>query len=514
VNLQFMQSSGGLTAASRFQGKDSILSGPAGGIVGMVRTSQLAGLPQVIGFDMGGTSTDVSHFAGELERVFETQVAGVRMRAPMMGIHTVAAGGGSILHFEQGRYRVGPDSAGANPGPASYRRGGPLAITDCNVMLGKLQPDYFPKLFGPSANLPLDLAVVRQKFAEMATAIGLADAANSPSPEQVAQGFLDVAVTNMANAIKQISVQRGYDVSNYALATFGGAGGQHACLVADALGMNTVFSHSLAGVLSAYGMGLADQTAMRETAIEARLESRLLPQLKQQMAHLREQARAALLEQGVVASQIDFAETVRLRYEGTDSNISLPFLCTFDDKDENATNVAAAQAMQAGFDRIYLRRFSFLMAGKALIVEALACEAIGRSDVPPENLPNLDDLPPRSQGLQPIARVPMYCAFENTHQWQESGLYRRKDLRPADCIDGPAMIIEDNATTIIEPGWQAQVTAYQHLLMRRIIPLPERRAIGTNVDPVMLEIFNNLFMSIAEQMGARLQNTACSVNPV
>ncbi len=518
VNLQFMQSSGGLTAASRFQGKDSILSGPAGGIVGMVRTSQLAGLPQVIGFDMGGTSTDVSHFAGELERVFETQVAGVRMRAPMMGIHTVAAGGGSILHFEQGRYRVGPDSAGANPGPASYRRGGPLAITDCNVMLGKLQPDYFPKLFGPSANLPLDLAVVKQKFTEMATAIGLAGAAIGPTPEQVAQGFLDIAVTNMANAIKQISVQRGYDVSQYALATFGGAGGQHACLVADALGMNTVFAHSLAGVLSAYGMGLADQTVMRETAIEARLESHLLPQLKQQMAHLREQARAALLEQGVATSQIDFAETIRLRYEGTDSNIQLPFVCASDADDGAAADADAdadadaAAAMQAGFEHIYLRRFSFLMAGKALIVEALACEAIGRSDVPPEKLPNLDDLPPRSQGLQPVARVPMYCAFGNTHQWQDSNLYQRRDLRPADCIDGPAMIAEDNATTIIEPGWQAQVTTYNHLLLRRMIPLPERRAMGTNADPVMLEIFNNLFMSIAEQMGARLQNTACSVN--
>ena len=515
VNLQFMQSNGGLTAASRFQGKDSILSGPAGGIVGMVRTSQLAGLPQVIGFDMGGTSTDVSHFAGELERVFETQVAGVRMRAPMMNIHTVAAGGGSILHFDQARYRVGPDSAGANPGPASYRRGGPLTITDCNVMLGKLQPAHFPKLFGPAADLPLDGVVVREKFMEMAATIGAAalvstpvstpasTPASTPTPEQVAQGFLEIAVTNMANAIKQISVQRGYDVTEYALATFGGAGGQHACLVADALGMSTVFAHSLAGVLSAYGMGLADQTVMREIAVEARLESSLLPQLKQQLADLREQAREALLQQGVAAARIEFVETVRLRYDGTDSSIQVHFV---DD---------GAVAMQAEFNRIYLQRFSFLMEGKALMVEALSCEAIGRSDVPPENPP---DLPPRNGALQPVAVVRVYCAESSAgedngvHKWQESGLYQRADLRPDDIISGPAIIAEDNATTIIEPGWQAQVTPYNHLLLRRVVPLPLRRAMGTTVDPVMLEIFNNLFMSIAEQMGARLQNTAYSVN--
>ena len=325
VNLQFMQSNGGLTAADRFHGKDSILSGPAGGIVGMVRTSELAGLPKVIGFDMGGTSTDVSHYAGELERVFETQVAGVRMRAPMMSIHTVAAGGGSILHFDGTRYRVGPDSAGANPGPASYRRGGPLAITDCNVMLGKLQPDYFPKLFGKSADLPLDAAVVREKFTAMAQQIGLATG-TTPSPEQVAQGFLDIAVLNMANAIKQISVQRGYDVSDYALATFGGAGGQHACLVADALGMTRVFAHSLAGVLSAYGMGLADQSVMRSRRPSKHGWHRIFCRnCKPRWCGCEQAARAELGQQGVPAERIDTVARAVLRYEGTDSGIWVNF---------------------------------------------------------------------------------------------------------------------------------------------------------------------------------------------
>ncbi|MEN9866404.1 MAG: hypothetical protein RL748_1994, partial [Pseudomonadota bacterium] len=490
VNLQFMQSNGGLTSADSFQGKDSILSGPAGGIVGMVRTCQLAGLPKVIGFDMGGTSTDVSHFAGELERVFETQVAGVRMRAPMMSIHTVAAGGGSILHFDGTRYRVGPDSAGANPGPASYRRGGPLAITDCNVMLGKLQSEHFPKLFGAQANMPLDVQVVREKFSAMAQQIQAATG-SLPSPEQVAQGFLDIAVLNMANAIKQISVQRGYDVSDYALATFGGAGGQHACLVADALGMRSVFAHSLAGVLSAYGMGLADQTVMKEAAVEARLAESILPQLAEHVATLRTQASSALQQQGVAPERIDTLAHAHLRYEGTDSSIQV--------------NFDSAEAMQAQFDSIYLRRFSFLMVGKALIVEALSVEAIGRSDAPPEQIP---DLPERSGSLQPHAMVDMY----SSDQWQPSGLYLRADMRPGDIIDGPAIIAEANATTIVEPGWQLQVTDYNHLLLRRVQARKQRRAMGTTVDPVMLEIFNNLFMSIAEQMGARLQNTAYSVN--
>ncbi|WP_338849327.1 hydantoinase B/oxoprolinase family protein [Massilia sp. W12] len=493
--LQFMQSSGGLTDAACFAGKDSILSGPAGGIVGMVRTAQHAGFEKVIGFDMGGTSTDVSHFGGEFEREFETMVAGVRVRAPMMRIHTVAAGGGSILHFDGARMQVGPDSAGANPGPACYRRGGPLTVTDCNLMLGKLQAAHFPHIFGPQADAPLDRHVVQQRFVELCAQI---NASRSPadelSPEQVAEGYLQIAIGNMANAIKQISVARGYDVSTYALATFGGAGGQHACLVADALGMETVFAHNLAGVLSAYGMGLADQSVIREQAVEALLEPALWPQLQAQLQALGDDARAALLAQGVAMEQIEVIGHVRLRYQGSDTALSV---------------LAAEPAdMQDQFEQAYLQRFAFLLPGRALMVEALYVEALGRSDAPPEQSVRVETLAPRRE-LAPHSQVRMYSGAS----WHDCALYVRADLRPGDVVRGPAIIAEANATNVIEPGWQAQVTAYDHLVLRRYLPRSERARIHSDkADPVMLEIFNNLFMSIAEQMGLCLQNTACSVN--
>ncbi|MBW8898279.1 MAG: hydantoinase B/oxoprolinase family protein [Massilia sp.] len=490
VNLQFMQSSGGLADARAFQGKDSILSGPAGGIVGMVRASRLAGFDRVIGFDMGGTSTDVSHYAGEFERVFETQVAGVRMRAPMMSIHTVAAGGGSILHFDGSRYRVGPDSAGANPGPAGYRRGGPLAVTDANVMLGKIQPRHFPHLFGPDGDAPLDADAVHAGFDRLADDVERATGTR-PLPEAVAEGFIRIAVGNMANAIKQISVQRGHDVTEYTLTSFGGAGGQHACLVADALGMKTVFIHALAGVLSAYGMGLADQSAMRERAVERRLDDIGTDALAAELDALAAAARADLAAQGVAQGRIDVLRRVHLRYEGTDSAIVVM------DADH--------AGLQAQFEQAYRRRFSFLMPGKALVVEAVSVEALGRSDVPPE------------QPVAAAARAAPATPFETVKMyadgaWRDTGRYRRRDIAPGDMIDGPAVIAEANATTVVEPGWRAEVTAYDHLVLRRVQALPRRHAIGTTVDPVMLEIFNNLFMSIAEQMGLRLQNTAYSVN--
>jgi len=490
VNLQFMQSNGGLTDARAFQGKDSILSGPAGGIVGMVRASRQAGFERVIGFDMGGTSTDVSHFAGEFERVFETQVAGVRMRAPMMSIHTVAAGGGSVLHFDGSRYRVGPDSAGANPGPASYRRGGPLAVTDCNVMLGKVQADYFPHLFGARGDEALDVAAVRRRFDALADEIGAATG-DRPAPEAVAEGFIAIAVGNMANAIKQISVQRGHDVTDYVLTSFGGAGGQHACLVADALGMQTVFIHSLAGVLSAYGMGLADQSAMREQAVEERLVDAVLPALAERLGVLGEAARAQLQAQGVAPGRITLVERVHLRYEGTDSALVVL-----------AGDMAA---MTAQFEQAYKRRYSFLMPARALIVEAVSVEAIGQSDAPPEQLV-ASTAQVGESAPQDTAR--MYSAG----RWHDTGVYARGALQPGHAVRGPAIIAEDNATTVVEPGWEARVTPYGHLVLQRVEALPERRAIGTTADPVMLEIFNNLFMSIAEQMGLRLQNTAHSVN--
>ncbi|KQQ97470.1 hydantoinase B/oxoprolinase family protein [Massilia sp. Leaf139] len=490
VNLQFMQSNGGLTDARAFQGKDSILSGPAGGIVGMVRASRLAGFERVIGFDMGGTSTDVSHYAGEFERVFETQVAGVRMRAPMMSIHTVAAGGGSILHFDGSRYRVGPDSAGANPGPASYRRGGPLTVTDANLMLGKIQPAHFPHLFGPNGDAPLDLDIVRGRFTALAREIEAASG-DARTPEQVAEGFIQIAVGNMANAIKQISVQRGHDVTDYALTSFGGAGGQHACLVADALGMKTVFIHSLAGVLSAYGMGLADQSAMREQAVEERLHESGAAALGARLEALAAAAVGELRAQGVPDARIEVVKRVHLRYEGTDSALVVEH--------------ADAGAMQAAFEAAYKRRFSFLMPARALIVEAVSVEALGRSEAPPETIAAKTQ---RASPPAPAQTVPMFGAGE----WRATSIYRRADIGPGDLVAGPAIVAEDNATTVIEPGWQAEVTPYNHLVLRRVEALPERRAIGTTADPVMLEIFNNLFMSIAEQMGLRLQNTAHSVN--
>jgi 5-oxoprolinase (ATP-hydrolysing) len=489
VRLFFMQSSGGLTEAHRFQGKDAILSGPAGGIVGMVRTAVAGGHGKVIGFDMGGTSTDVSHFAGQFERAFETQVAGVRMRAPMMSIHTVAAGGGSLLTFDGARLRVGPQSAGANPGPASYRRGGPLATTDANVLLGKIQPAHFPAVFGPAANEPLDRGVVVAKFEELATQV--AQASGRPTtPESLAEGFLQIAVQNMANAIKRISVARGYDVTQYTLQCFGGAGGQHACLVADALGMGRVFVHPLAGVLSAYGMGLADQIAMREASIECPLDAAGLAEAEARLATLATAAADELRSQGVPAADIQVQRQVHVRYQGTDTALAVPMAGIGD----------ITQAFEAG----YRQRFAFLMPGRALVIEAVSVEAVGAGE---RHADALHGGEPAAHTPPPQARVRMHSG-----QWHEAGLYVREQLDAGALIDGPAVIAEKNATTVVEPGWQARLTAAGPIELQRVRPRDSQHAIGTDADPVMLEVFNNLFMNIAEQMGLRLQNTAYSVN--
>ncbi len=512
VRLMFMQSNGGLTDARRFQGKDSILSGPAGGIVGAVRTSLAAGFDKIIGFDMGGTSTDVSHYAGEFERAFETQVAGVRMRAPMMSIHTVAAGGGSILHFDGARYRAGPDSAAANPGPASYRRNGPLAVTDCNVMLGKIQPRFFPPVFGPDGDEPLDAEVVRRKFTDLAREIHAATG-DARTPEQVAEGYIDIAVGNMANAIKQISVQRGHDVTEYTLCCFGGAGGQHACLVADALGMTQVFIHPLAGVLSAYGMGLADITAMREQAVEAALTQDNWKLLEETLNRLSLPARDEVLGQGVPPERVRVLQRVHLRYEGTDSALIV--------------NFGSIADMVGQFETAYRRRYSFLMPKRALLAEAVSVEAIGASDAPAEAAPAAG----ARGGATPQAADTASQAADTASQAADTApqaadtvdmhtggrshrtpVFLRDALHPGDKIKGPAIIAEANATTVVEPGWQAEVTRLDHLLLRRVEARPARVAIGTSVDPVMLEVFNNLYMSIAEQMGLRLEATAYSVN--
>jgi len=500
VKLFFMQSSGGLADAHAFQGKDAILSGPAGGIVGMVRTAQLAEddlgtwndnehtSVRVIGFDMGGTSTDVSHFAGEFERAFETQVAGVRMRAPMMSIHTVAAGGGSILSFDGSRFRAGPQSAGANPGPACYRRGGPLAVTDANVMVGKIQPAYFPKVFGPQANELLDAQVVTTRFTAMAAEIEAATGVKR-SPEEVAEGFVDIAVGAMANAIKKISVARGYDVTRYALQCFGGAGGQHACRVADALGMNRVFAHPLGGVLSAYGMGLADQSVMREASIEQPLAS-ALDAVTARVEALAQEAGDELTRQGVSSGHVHVHKRVHVRYDGTDSALVVPF--------------GGVAEIQAAFEAAYRQRFAFLMSERRLIVEAVSVEAIGEGDAPAEPRHELN-----ATGAAPSAAT---VRLFSGGRWWDAALVVREHTRPGHVIDGPAIIAEKNATTVVEPGWQARVTALDHLVLDRVQPREQRRAIGTTVDPVMLEVFNNLFMNIAEQMGLQLQNTAYSVN--
>ena len=490
ARLMFMQSNGGLVDARFFQGKDSILSGPAGGIVGAVRTAAMGGFDRIIGFDMGGTSTDVSHYNGEYERAFETLVAGVRMRAPMMQIHTVAAGGGSILVFDGARYRVGPDSAGANPGPACYRRGGPLTVTDCNVMLGKIQPDFFPQVFGPGADRPLDAEIVREKFAALANGIR-AGTGDARSAMEVADGFLRIAVENMANAIKEISIQRGYDVSEYTLACFGGAGGQHACLVADALGMTRVFIHPFAGVLSAYGMGLADIRVMRERAIEESLDDDLVARLAAPLDVLAADGRAEMARQDIAEENTEILRKVHLRYEGTDSALVV-------DYGDRAAIVAA-------FEAAHRQRFGFVVPDKVHIVEAVSVEVIGVT----ETVEDPERAPRRASGApEALAEIAVTMAGET----RTAPLYDRETLDPGDRIDGPAIIKEATATTVIEPGWRAEVTPRDHLVLTRVVALQREAAIGTEVDPVMLEIFNNLFMSVAEQMGSVLENTSYSVN--
>ena len=490
TRLMFMQSNGGLADARFFRGKDSILSGPAGGIVGAARSAALAGFDRIISFDMGGTSTDVAHYDGEYERAFETLVAGVRMRAPMMRIHTVAAGGGSILRFDGARYRVGPDSAGADPGPASYRRGGPLTVTDANVMTGRIQPRFFPSVFGPDADAPLDADAVARAFASLAGEI-CAATGDRRLPVEVADGFLRIAVDNMANAIKRISVQRGHDVTGYTLACFGGAGGQHACLVADALGMTRVLIHPFAGVLSAFGMGLADQRVMRERAVEAALDDALMAELASAFDALDAEGRAEMAAQGVDPARTSSVARVHLRYEGTDTALEV-------DRADRA-------AMVAAFEAAHMRQYGFVAPEKAHIVEALSVEVIGRSDAAADPAPAPP--PPAAAAPEPVETVETFAAGA-VHA---TPVHDRERLAPGTRIDGPALLVERNATTVVEPGWRAEIDAGGHLVLTRAAA-PRRRAVGAAADPVMLEVFNNLFMSIAEQMGGVLRNTAYSVN--
>ena len=509
VRLMFMQSNGGLTDARRFQGKDAILSGPAGGIVGAVETAARAGRERIISFDMGGTSTDVAHYDGAYERTFETLVAGVRMRAPMMMIHTVAAGGGSILSFDGARYRVGPESAGADPGPACYRRGGPLCVTDCNVLLGKLQPEFFPRVFGPGQDQPLDRETVVAGFEALAAEIAASPAgAGRPAPSavEVAEGFLRIAVDNMANAIKSISVRRGYDVTGYTLNCFGGAGGQHACLVADALGMTRVMIHPFAGVLSAYGMGLADVRALRDRAVEARLDDAGAEALGRVLDELADESRAELADQRIGEERIRVLRRAHVRYDGTDT--------------ADLVDAGDAHEMKARFEDAHQRRYGFVMPWKSLVIEAASVEAIGSVEAdgnpiaadgggPGEGVgPGEDGGPEAAPRPDPVARVGVWFGGEE----RETPIYPREAFGVGAALDGPAVVLESTATTVVEPGWRATLAASGDLVLERVVPLPRESAAGTDCDPVMLEVFNNRFMSIAEQMGLTLENTALSVN--
>ncbi|MGV9354285.1 hydantoinase B/oxoprolinase family protein [Streptomyces misionensis] len=486
VRLMFMQSNGGLTEAGQFRGKDAVLSGPAGGIVGMARMSQRAGFDRVIGFDMGGTSTDVSHFAGAYERVFDTRVAGVRLRAPMLDIHTVAAGGGSVLHFDGSRYRVGPDSAGADPGPACYRVGGPLTVTDANVMLGRIQPAHFPAVFGPGGDQPLDAALVRDRFTALAHEIHEATG-DRRTPEQVAEGYLRIAVANIANAVKRISVQKGHDITRYALTTFGGAGGQHACRVAESLGIRTVLVPPMAGVLSALGIGLADTTAMREQSVEAPLEPAAMPGIRATAADLEAAARAELVAEDVPEDRIRVAHRAQLRYDGTDTTLTV--------------ELAEPDAMRHAFEDRHRATYSFTL-DRPVVVEALSVEATGIT------------APPDLSALAPYGGRPAAPGTVRLHtggSWREVPLHRREALPPGERLTGPAVVTEAGATTVVDDGWRAVVRDDGHLVLERTAVTHGSRA-DTETDPVLLEVFNNLFMSIAEQMGARLESTAQSVN--
>ena len=503
VRLLFMQSNGGLVEADFFQGKDAILSGPAGGMVGAVRSAEAAGVHRLITFDMGGTSTDVAHYAGELERSFESEVAGVLLRAPLLRIHTVAAGGGSLLHFDGERFRVGPDSAGALPGPACYRRGGPLALTDANLQVGRIQPDFFPAVFGPGGDDPLDGEEVRARFAELAAQVEAATG-EERAPEEIAEGFRRIATENMAHAIKKISIEEGRDLAGYTLQCFGGAGGQHACAIADALGMERILLHPLAGVLSAYGMGLADLRVLREQAVEETLDGEALAGAESLAGELAAAATGELHAQGQPPGEVICQTRLHLRYAGTNTPLEVP--------------AGSLEEVRAAFEEEHRRRFGFVTPDKPCVLEAVVVEAVGRSAEPAtreESDPALDaPAAEAAQGLEgteaprPRAHAPLYAEGH----WEEVPVHDRADLQPGQRVVGPALVIEPQSTTVVDPGWTAERQPDGHLLLCRTAPRGGERAAATAVDPVLLEVFHNLFMAVAEQMGSALENTAHSVN--
>jgi len=480
TRLYFMQSNGGLTPASAFRGRDAVLSGPAGGIIGMAAAARREGFDKALGFDMGGTSTDVSHYAGAFERTNDTVVAGVRLTTPMLQIHTVAAGGGSICYFDGARLRVGPQSAGADPGPACYRRGGPLTITDCNVLLGRVRPEFFPALFGPKGDRPLDARIVAERFGDLCWQVKQATGADL-TPDAAAEGFIAIANQHMAEAIRKISIQRGYDPREYVLCAFGGAGGQHACAVADAVGAQRVLLHPLAGVLSAWGMGLADVRAVREVSVEQGLGVDLSPRC----AALTRQAGGALASREVAVRATEL--TAYLRYEGAEALLPV------------ADDVSMREAFEAG----HRTRFGFLDPSRGIVVAKLSAEAIGADEAPPKATVTMPEGAP-----SPLASVDMRVAGAT----YKALVFRRADIPAEFNVDGPALVLENGATTFIEPGWRGAMSAEGSLVLTRIAQPASGAAIATLVDPVLLEVFNNRFMGVAEEMGLALQTTAASVN--
>ncbi len=482
TRLYFMQSNGGLTPASAFRGRDAVLSGPAGGIIGMAAAARRAGFDKALGFDMGGTSTDVSHYAGVFERTNDTVVAGVRLTTPMLQIHTVAAGGGSVCYFDGSRLRVGPQSAGADPGPACYRRGGPLTITDCNVLLGRVRPEFFPAIFGPKGDKPLDAKIVRERFGDLCWAVKQATGADI-TPEEAAEGFITIANQHMAEAIRKISIQRGYDPREYVLAAFGGAGGQHACAVADAVGARSVLLHPLAGVLSAWGMGLADLRAMRELSVERPLGADVSARREQLIAQTAE----ALAARGVAVRSTEM--TAYLRYEGAEASLPIAW--------------GETEAMRVAFEDAHWARFGFIDAGRTILIAKLSAEAVGKDEAPPQRKDTMAEAKP-----PPVAQVEM----RTLGRVFKAPVYRRGEMPAGFSVDGPALVLENGATTFVEAGWRGAITDVDDLVLRRIDPPPSGAAIGTQVDPVLLEIFNNRFMAVAEEMGLALQTSAASVN--
>ncbi len=500
VDLKFMQSHGGLVDAERFSGKDAVFSGPAGGVVACAHVARQAGLQRAIGFDMGGTSTDVSRYDGTFDRQFEATISGIRIQAPMLSIETVAAGGGSILRFRDGRMSVGPDSAGSVPGPVCYGRGGKPAVTDANAVLGRIRAEHFPACFGPHADRPLDVDASRRAFGDICAAVS-SHMGRQVSVEEAAAGFVRIANENMVRAIRRISVERGYDVRDYALVCFGGAGPQHACAIADALGIRQVVLHPLGGVLSAYGMGLADVLEASAESVLEHHSPQLMADLEERFDDLEAASSEAVLAQGIDRGRIRHVRSLDMRYAGVEAYLNVP--------------LSECRDVRETFEYMHERLFGFRQTGEPIEVVNLRVETRGRTARPAE-APEAatPSAVPADSALETV-EVSFDVAAEDggpALQRVRTPVFRRSDLAPGMVLEGPALIVEDVSTTVLEPGWTARVNGYHHLVLESTRKRTPRKRLSTESDPVQLEVFNNLFMSVAEQMGATLRNVSRSTN--